>query len=210
MGSRPDAENMVNWESLGMSPEFMEKRFPGIAGKYKGLLIVIGGGRCVWDDLEKAGMAKNHNHDVLCINDIMMHYPGPIEHVYSNDHRWLPKWIAARRELLVRDYEPIKHSHSCVVGGKWTWPWPGHGTSALNAVYTGLALGYDEIWLCGVPLDNTGHYFDPPWIKSTFEAQVSMRENGLRYWSNAAKRIFNGKVKSFSGRTRDLLGEPKR
>lgn len=190
-------------DSLGITGEL-----PEIAGKYEGLLIIAAGGRCVWDDIEKTGQAKNSEVDVMCVNDIIMHYPGKVTHAYSNDGRWLPKWLAARRELHNARWESPLISHSLIQGGKYLWPWPGHGTSSLNAVYTGLGLGYDEIWLCGAPLDNSGHYFDPPWIGSNFENEVAPRDDGPRYWEHAAKNIFQGKVKSFSGRTKDLLGEP--
>lgn len=204
-----------NFLSLGIGEEYLQGRYPEIAGKYSGLLIIIASARCVWDDLEKAGMVKNEDPHIhrMTINDITMHYPGPIEHVYSNDHRWLPRWISARRELHTRKWEGPKHSHSNQSGGKHTWPWPGHGTSTLNAVYTGLALGYDEIWLCGAPMDGTGHYFDPPWGEdcnywTNFSSMV--KEDGqLRYWDNAARKIFEGRVKSLSGRTMELLGSPK-
>ena len=92
------------------------------------------------------------------------------------------------------------------------WPWPGHGTSSLNGCYTGLALGYDEIVLCGAPLDDSGHYFDPPTWHTNFVREIPDVDRGgviqPRYWSEAKARIFDGKVKSMSGRTRDLLGAP--
>lgn len=188
----------------------MENAFPKIAWSYSGLLILVGGARCVWDDIERAGMAKNNDHDVMCVNDIIMHYPGRIEHAYSNDHVWLKRWLETRRQIHQQRWGAPKHNHSVKAGGKWTWPFPGHGTSSLNAVYVGLALGYERIWLCGVPLDDSGHYFDAPWVKTNFSHEVAGRQGGPRYWESAARRIFKGRVKSFSGRTRDLLGEPER
>ena len=192
----------------------MDERFPNkLYNKYTGILIIAGCGRCVWEDLEKAGVARNEDHDILCVNSMVEHYPGRVEHVYSNDHRLLPHWVGARRPKFIRNWEQVKHIHSnntAPRGGGNVWPWPGHGSSGLNAVYTGLALGYDQIWLCGIPLDDEGHYFDAPWIKTNFTHEVGSRENGdIKYWSNAARRIFDGKVKSFSGRTKELLGEPK-
>ena len=57
----------MNWDSLGIADLSM----PKIAGTYSGLLIIVAGGRCVWDDLDKAGMAKNQDHDIMCVNDII-------------------------------------------------------------------------------------------------------------------------------------------
>lgn len=154
-------------------------------------------------------MAKNHDSHkhVMAINDMILHYPGHITHAYSNDDRWLPKWIAARRELHIRMWGKIDYVHTCHKGAKYSWPWPGHGTSALNAVYTGLALGYDDIWICGAPLDNTRHYFDAKWMETNF-GNILTRDGRLPYWTNAAENVFEGRVKSLSGRTRDILGEP--
>ena len=179
---------------------------PKIAGTYKGLLYIVGSGRCVWDDMEKAGLKNNDDdtYDVLCVNDMILHYPGRVKHAYSNNHTYLPKWVDARRDQYVSRWDNKIHTHSNKVGGKHTWPWPGHGTSSLNAVYTGLALGYDEIRLCGVPMDNSGRYFEPMWMKSNFQNEIPDRDGKMRYWENAAKRIFDNRVKSYSGRTKPL------
>lgn len=199
------------WDSFGIDPKYM--KFPEIADAYSGRLIIAASGRCVWDDLQKAGMVKNHDTgpgaaDILCVNDMLMYYPGKVEHAYSNNHKYLPRWEAARRDQYLTKYEGVKHTHSNKTGGKHTWPWPGHGTSSLNAVYTGIALGYNEIWLCGVPLDDTGHFFEAPWEKTNFVREVADRDGEIKYWGNAQRNIFDNKVRSFSGRTRELLGAP--
>lgn len=198
-----------NWQKLGIQEQYLQDQFPDIAGKFSGLLIVVASAACVWKDLEAAGMAKNHDAHihVMAVNDMLMHYPGKVTHAYSNDHRWLPKWIAARREQLIRAYGGIDYVHTCHHGAKYSWPWPGHGTSSLNAVYTGLALGYDEIWICGAPMDNGPHYFDAPWAETNF-GNLKREDGSLPYWTNAARSIFEGRVKSFSGRTREVLGAP--
>ena len=145
----------------------------------------------------------------MCVNDIAMHFPGPVNHLYSNNNRYLEFWRKARRDQYVKKWGPVVRTHSNIVGGETTWPWPGCGTSALGAVYTALML-YDEVVLVGVPLDDTGHYFEPPGVESSFSRQVPLKGNGtLKYWHSAAENVFEGRVTSFSGRTRELLGEPK-
>ncbi|MFQ5622443.1 MAG: hypothetical protein ACE5FS_03505 [Paracoccaceae bacterium] len=171
-----------------------ETQLPDLAGAFSGRLTIAGGGRCVWSDLE-----GHWNGDVMCVNDIGMHFPGQVRHWYSNDAKMLAKWSAARRPLLVARQERAILHHSCNPG-HIHWPWPGHGSSGLNAVYTGLGLGYDEIFLAGMPLDDSGHYFDPPWVKTNF-----VREVPERYWIRARDHIFKGRVKSLSGRSKEIL-----
>jgi len=195
-----------------LSFEPAEAAYPKLLDKYLGKrLVVVCGGRCVWDDLALLGVRPgpdNSGYDILCVNDIVMHYPGTVKHFYSNDKAWSPKWLAARRELHTRRYGAVQHSHSCH-GGQNSWPWPGHGSSSLGAVYTGLALGYDPVILCGAPLDDRGHYFDPPWVKTNFKREVGLKGTGeMMYWQDARDKVFQGRVKSMSGRTRSLLGGP--
>jgi hypothetical protein len=184
-----------------------------LVGKFAGKrLVICAGGKCVWDDLALLGVrggSDNGGWDVMTVNDITMHYPGRIRHLYSNDHRMIPYWLGARRKQYERAYGPIEYVHTCRVGAKYCWPWPGHGTSALGAVYTGLAMGYDRIVLCGAPLDNTPNYFSPDWELRNFTNEVSVKADGeMQYWGAAAKKCFRGRVKSMSGRTRELLGAP--
>lgn len=196
---------MLDWiNSFGLSKMFLPEDW---LGRYEGKkIIVAGGGACVWDDLQRLGYRSDHPQwHVMAINDLIMHFPGPMEHAYSNDYKMLPKWIAARRPNYVRLYGP-PHAHSTGPHGT-RWPWPGHGTSALNAVYTALALGYRRVVLCGVPLDNGPHYWQAPWEECNFTREVGIKTNGdMMYWQNAKEKIFKGHVKSMSGRTRDLLG----
>lgn len=161
-------------------------------GTESGIVAILGSARCVWDDYSKL-CGVSLKFDVMCVNDIVMHFPERIHHAYSNDHDLLDRWLAARRDQLrARFPEPKRHSLK-------TWPWPGHGTSALGAAYTALALGYDEVYLCGVPLDGSGHYFDPPWVESNHD-----KEN-IKHWETARDRVFGNRVFSMSGRTRAIL-----
>lgn len=196
----------TDWSCFGLSDMAM----PEIADSYDGLCFIIASAGCVWDDMEKAGLAKNEDNtfDVMAVNDMIPYYPGKIEHAYSNNHKYIGKWIEARRDQFVTRWDVPKHTHSNKHGGKWTWPWPGHGTSSLNAVYTAIALGYTDIRLCGVPLDNSNHFFEPHWMKTNFEQICHEREGKMKYWHNARDRIFEGRVTSYSGRTRDILGRP--
>ena len=181
-------------------------------------LIICGGGRTVWSDL---GRITDWNSCCsMAVNDAIMHFPNRLDHGYSNDainnginHQMLLKWYAARRPEFKALDQGTK-LHSCFgegVPGVKHWDLPGHGSSGLNAVYVGLGLGYEKIILCGIPLDNSGHYFNPPWIRTNFEREVPSKRAGpdqIRFWTDARDTKFQGRVFSMSGRTRELLGEP--
>ena len=178
-----------------------------------GPCLVVGGARCVWNDIRpfhaEYGGKFGGKFDVICVNDVGMHFPGPVKHLYSNNHLFLEKWKSARRDQFVSTYGAIKLTHSQQQGGNVTWPWPGSGTSGLGAVYTALALGYDPVIICGIPLDDSGHYFDMSETRSSFTKQVPLKGSGvIKYWHKAREDVFQGRVTSMSGRTRDLLGSP--
>ena len=166
----------------------------------------------MWDDL-----SGYDGSDVMCINDIGMHFPKKVHHWFSCHGDQLNVWSQARKFR----YKDQPKLHSTFTGkcqwdadlsGIYKWPWPGHASSGINAVYTGIGLGYDEIVLAGVPYSNAGHYFDPPLDHGLWDATNAHpkfdHEGFKTIWENANKWIFEGKVRSKSGMTRDVLGCP--
>ncbi len=190
--------------------------WPECAGNYKDRqIIIVGGGRTAWEDLGKVISNKNKRKmrasdpwDIMAVNDVGMHIPFKVDHWYSNDAPMLGKWREARRPELKKQLDGRIWTHSCNNPGivDYHWGWPGHGSSGLNAVYTALGLGYDRIMLCGLGLTDEGHYFDAPWVSTNFTKEVPDRDGLPRYWEMAARDIFEGKVRSMSGRTQELLG----
>lgn len=154
----------------------------------------------------------------MCVNDVILHYPGDIHHLASCDGPMLTKWWAARRPPYKQRFHvnprmhTVDNEQSGVARNVELWSFSGGGTSGLFACYVGLYLGYDEIILCGIPIDNTGHYWECPWEKTNFQREIAnkngvIRGDGRRFWTNA-KEKFAGRVKSMSGFTKDLLGAP--
>jgi len=68
-------------------------------------------------------------------------------------------------------------------------------------------LGYEEIILCGIPLDDAGHDGEPPWRRTNFTREVAGQINNPenRFWKEARLKVFEGRVRSMSGRTREWL-----
>ena len=126
-------------------------------------LIIAGSGRCVWDDLShfQKRRTKEFTDDVMCINDMIMFFPGDITHCVSCDAPMLPKWWAARRPPYKSRYSKRPRFHTVNneqgVPGVEKWHFAGGGTSGLLACHIAIELGYDEIILCGIPIDNQIH-----------------------------------------------------
>lgn len=192
-------------------------------GAYKGKnLAICGDAACVWDDLEKLGCRSDQGKgkvasdkfDFMTINKLVEVFPGNIEHAYSNEPGLLNKFIAARRSEYTREFRGPVHTHSCSDGTRWRWPWGGHGTSGLGGTVVGLALGYEQVVLCGMPLDDTGHNGEPSWRRTTFATSEAAGPAGKgfagkdMYWKRAIENGFDGRVFSMSGRTKLWLGEP--
>ena len=134
----------------------------------------------------------------------------PIQH-WASLH---PEWFSAQAKIR----NPVRvgpnvigvcpgvtfHSHKPHYDWRIrVWPEfkPTSGTSSLFAVQVGLALGYENIVLCGVPLDGTGSFYHSPWFVYSDYHERKWREP----WVKAAPG-FNGRVRSMSGFTRELLG----
>lgn len=182
---------------------------PDLADSYSGRLLIMGTGRCLWEDIERFVGVRDIAEDwadVMTVNDAVMYVPYPVSHAYSHDDPQLVHWVAGRRRRYqaMYDLDIIAHSVTEVeTENVVEWPFPNTGTSGLGAAYVACALGYSDIVLLGLPLDDSGHFYDPPWIRSNFS-----REENERRWIRARDEIFQGRVKSVSGRTRDILGKP--
>lgn len=174
-------------------------------------LLIVGTGRNVWEEVR--GLPEMRH--VMCVNDMGMYWPGYVRHWYSNDTEQLIHWSKGRRRGHVQLYGSGWGLHSCFKrnGPEYEnvhyWPLPGHGSSGLVSILVGLAMGYTNITVAGVPLDNSGHFYDPPdnsqlryesrpWTNFTHETTDRIIERCLP--------LFKHKVFPLSGRLRAALG----
>jgi len=173
-------------------------------------LLIACTGRDVWKDIKRIDYSEM---DILCVKDTIVHFPDPIHHAFSQHADQLVHLVAIRnmRNPSTRrqtDEIKVHTSSDTKYPSVHAWNLPGHGTSSLGAVYVGLALGYSNVVLAGCPLDDAGHYYDPEWVGTYFIKRIADRQEGPKFWTHAAQHVFKGKVKSLSGRTKDLLGAP--
>lgn len=164
-------------------------------------LIAIGGADCAWEDFDKA-LELCPNADVGACNDAGADFRGHLS-IWATLHAerfW--EW-QRRRALkgLNEDYIAVSnkgHANTRVdriQNEFWS------GTSGLYLCQVALSMGYDKVIACGMPLDSRPHYFD----SSEWEPHIRYR----RGWKEAlGQREVQGRIKSMSGWTRELCGDP--
>lgn len=175
-------------------------------------LLVVSTGRRVWEDVERSGWDRGLGMDILCVKDAIIHFPGNVHHGFGEhpDQLMLLRGLRrARRKIMAAQTTQLrlhtsKSDHEKVHG----WGIPQFGCSGMGAALIGVLMGYEQVVLAGVHLDNSGHYYDPHWMKTTFDTQYRDVDGAPRVWKGVNERYFKGKVKALSGRLAEYLGEP--
>lgn len=182
-------------------------KLPSLAGTRSGDVLIVGTGRCVWDDVNGLSVPSS----VMTINDMVMYWPGRINHAYSNDIEQLVCWYEGRRRPYRELFSGCGDMHSATRRERYHevtyWPIPAQGGSGLAAILVSLLLGYEHVTVAGCPFDNSGHFFDPPHTHN-------LRKD--RTWSNFLSEtpdhliermlpIMRGRVTAISGRLKEAL-----
>jgi hypothetical protein len=174
---------------------------PEIAGKYKGTLVIYGGGKSMWDDYKKI-QDLGVEHDTMAVNIAGLFIP-KLKHLYSLHYKnisYISNW---RKVEYGADDKHICHSSKEIDGVDHVWPLPSRAsTSGLMALILGHLLGYEKLILCGVPMDGSG-YFYKPFVNDTFGDRCRAIElSGMKQLS------FGNNIRSMSGRSKEAFGEP--
>ena len=182
---------------------------PDIVGTYSGRLVVLGNARNLWDDLSQLdlkgadlmGMGwggafiKGLHHAVCMHSDQFAHisvmrYHGP--------NRKLPPPIwHGQRNNGPKDLDYIV----------WNLK-PAFGFHGLFSARVGICLGYEEVILCGCPLEPIGNFWEPPdpeFNPNAYHPRDYMDAASYEAWHDD---VFKGKVFSMSGISREILGPP--
>ena len=181
---------------------------PAIAKTMAGRLLVIG---CAGNYLEDMRKYKYHGKcHYMAINDQIERLNLPVLHAVSLHTDCLIWWSLLRRSIHTMkgwfhthsDHIPDEETYGRHSIPAWVWEtkWQG-GSSSLLGVVVGLAMGYEEIVLAGVPLDTSAGNCCHAGLPHPYECFLAA-------WEEANREVFNGRVKSLSGNTRELLGEP--
>jgi len=176
------------------------------------VLLVIGDGRDVLDDIRRwyeiaEGIVP---YDTMTVNYSALICPHPFEHYCAGDaHERDMQRIAQSLDDSV-----IKHAWNAGCPGfdvRWMRNGRGgwNGTSAKLAFSIGLALDYTRIVFAGCPIDETGNWYKPL-LKSNDIKVTKDHRHHLWKWCEVATRPVGKFLRSMSGNTAKLFGEPTR
>lgn len=171
------------------------------------IAFVIGGADCVFDDIIKAHEIVSPDV-VIAVNDAIAYYGGNVDIAATLHPRYLieKQWIAARKKRKYNDIPRVfAQSERKHVTDILDYQWPEMtftGSSGHYGVKVALeVVDASHVVCCGIPMDTRPHFNDPrQW------------EDVKRFWEQWELSLprLSGRVKSMSGRTRDLLGEPSK
>lgn len=223
---------------------------PAIAGSESGIALLLGGGRCVWEDyaaarafvLQETGVEP----DVTCINRVAEYFlclyskaknvhaqrqAATFRHWWTLHEPLVDSWKVQsrkfRRVVIEAGHkhvvQAIPHrtahfiTHGRVPAPSIDYCWRFRhtaGTSGAYAMKGNICLGYERIIACGIPLDGSGHFHDPPGERTCQEFDRKADDGGPgemhKTWLEMIKQlpVISERVRSMSGYTREWLGAP--
>jgi len=179
-----------------------------LLGAFRGRLLIMGSAPCLWDDV-LAYEVQAGEHDKMVVNLVGVIYEGVFQH-WASCHMDVPVFHRdnIRQSSDMRQGNDIRASvymhgrGGLVKPDIYSWGISSRGSSGMFAVEVAVALGYDEITLAGIPLDDSGHFYSPrnKWDNFHTPSLHKIWETRKPFW--------HGKVKSMSGWSRSLLGGP--
>jgi len=178
-------------------------------GAFHSDMIILGGGKTVWEDYFTARelMPKA---EIMCVNDIGTQFKAEqIHHMVSLHLGFFPATKLLRREKSMLE----KYVNHCSIDGAgvdvvWRMQNVG-GTGGLFATKIAMAMGSKHIIICGIPMDNTGHYFDPPDAVKNHTTKFSENHCNMKPWIDMKKSgIAMDRVRSMGGHTAGIFGKP--
>jgi hypothetical protein len=197
---------MAGWEIRGVRGPDPDP--PLLSDKFSGRLVILGSGRCLWDDLENLG---DFGGDVMGINFSGLFYPGRLDHWASLHPNIIFEHAIPLKQLFTpqnRSTHIYRHRPSWVQGPAdcvWDIDDARTGSSGLFAVLISLVMGYEKIVLAGIPMDGSGHFYGP----SGGHGVGMQHHTMLKYWGPHLENIRkSNRVRSMSGKTRGWFGEP--
>jgi hypothetical protein len=177
----------------------------------KDVLIIAGDGHCLISDLSRL-VDMDPDADLMCMNYAPKIIPKnwPIAHYIAGDSHTPPmQAMAATLEGTALRHCWNQNSKNFDIRWARNSSKPWNGTTANLGVKIGIALGYLKIVLAGCPMDNGGNWY----TENLPENDVKRFKNHTAHlwkWTEIASRPIGRFIKSMSGNTMDLFGEPSK
>lgn len=173
----------------------------------KHVLLIVGDAKSVWDDIARF-RALDVPHDTMLINHVPLGYPYPYQHYVAGDSHMADMQAVAKivpKKVTKHCWNPnsIGFDVRWLRMNKAGWS----GTTANLAIKIAIILDYYKIVLAGVPMDNSGHWYDE-FLSSEDRKRQSDHRHHLWKWNELACRPQARLMRSMSGNTKDNLGEP--
>lgn len=181
------------------------------------LALVLGGAACVWLDL--AALERMIGGEwpgiVVAANDIGVHWKRHLDawtslhpdRLTRSDprHRKRWSWLDQREQAGLNTPELWARKNRFGVANQVQDIFKG-GSSGLLAVEVAMEMGAQRVVCCGCPMTVTPHFEE-----SIVHGPLAWKsaDSHFRGWKRH-ETILKPRVRSMSGRTRDLLGHPTR
>lgn len=172
------------------------------------ILLIVGDATDVMSDVSRFLEICPSGFDTMCINYSAKLIPWEIQHFIAGDSHMEDMQRMAQQlpdGCLKHCWNPqsIGFNIRWLRNGRTGW----NGTTANLGIKIGIALGYTRIILAGIPMDNSGNWYSGV-IPADDVKQGKDHRNHLWKWSEIASRPVSRLLRSMSGNTADLLGEP--
>lgn len=182
------------------------------------ILLIIGEGWNVIDDLSRF-LDFFVSFDTMAINFVPKILPPqmPIHHFIAGDSHMEDMQLVASKlpDTTIKHCWNTNGMQKHVQVDQFDIRWarnsskPWNGTTANLGVKIGIALGYMKIVLAGCPMDGGGNWY----TKNLANEDVKKYKDHTAHlwkWVEIASRPIGRFIRSMSGNTADLLGEPNK
>jgi hypothetical protein len=173
----------------------------------KDALLIVGDASGVIDDINNF-LDFKVEFDTMCINYSAELIPWPIQHFIAGDsHMADMQAVAAslKNGCIKHCWNPNSKNFDVRWVRNSSQGW--NGTTANLGIRIGLILGYLRIVLAGVPMDNSGNWYQRN-IPADDVKQGKDHRAHLWKWTEIATRPIARFIKSMSGNTADMFGKP--
>ena len=173
----------------------------------KDVLLIVGDASGVIDDIS-AFLDFEVDFDTMCINYSPKLIRWPIQHFIAGDSH-LADMQAMAGSMKNGCIKHCWNPNSANFDVRWVknsaqgW----NGTTANLGIRIGLILGYLRIVLAGIPMDNSGNWYQSVIAPDDVKQGKDHRAH-LWKWIEIATRPIARMIRSMSGNTADMFGQP--